>query len=375
MQVDDFAVENVLDWRDEIFAALKAADIRQVGYVPDAGHARLIELCHGDREIRAVPLTTEEEGVALVAGAWLGGQRAALLMQSSGVGNCINMLSLTRTCRFPLVMLVAMRGEWAEFNPWQVPMGIENASGSRIVRRPGLPRRPARGCRRDSRRSARNRVQWWSGDRRAAVTAADRRKAVGEMTANGHRLDRRAAIRTLLEGRGELLLVTGLGSTTWDAASVGDDERNFYLWGAMGAAAMIGLGLAFARPDRRVLVVTGDGEMLMGLGSLATIGVQRPPNLAIAVFDNGHYGETGMQASHTATAVELIGVAQACGFNETFDISDELGLREFAARIQDGATTLFARVAIRADEPPRVLPPRDGVLMKTRFRRATGVEP
>jgi sulfopyruvate decarboxylase alpha subunit len=111
------------DWRDEIFAALKAADIGQVGYVPDAGHARLIELCRADPTIRAVPLTTEEEGVALAAGAWLGGQRAALLMQSSGVGNCINMLSLTRTCRFPLPMLVAMRGEWAEFNPWQVPMG------------------------------------------------------------------------------------------------------------------------------------------------------------------------------------------------------------------------------------------------------------
>jgi len=113
------------DWRDGIFAALKAAEIRQIGYVPDAGHARLIELCRDDPEIRAVPLTTEEEGIALAAGAWLGGQRAALLMQSSGVGNCINTLSLTRTCRFPLVMLVAMRGEWAEFNPWQVPLGTK----------------------------------------------------------------------------------------------------------------------------------------------------------------------------------------------------------------------------------------------------------
>jgi thiamine pyrophosphate-dependent acetolactate synthase large subunit-like protein len=194
------------------------------------------------------------------------------------------------------------------------------------------------------------------------------------MMANERRLDRRSAIRALLEKRGDLLLVTGLGSTTWDVASVGDDQRNFYLWGAMGAAAVVGLGLAIARPDRRVLVVTGDGEMLMGLGSLATIGVQRPPNLAITVFDNGHYGETGMQASHTAEAVDLIGVAEACGVKETFDISDESGLREFAERIADAATTLFARVAIRADEPPRVLPPRDGVLLKTRFRRATGVE-
>ena len=194
------------------------------------------------------------------------------------------------------------------------------------------------------------------------------------MIANDRRLDRRAAMRALLDNRGDLLLVTGLGSTTWDAAAAGDDDRNFYLWGAMGAAAMVGLGLAIARPDRRVLVVTGDGEILMGLGSLATIGVQRPPNLAVSVFDNGHYGETGMQASHTAEGVELVAIARACGFKETFDISDDLGLRGFAARIHNASTTLFARIAIRAEEPPRVLPPRDGALLKTRFRRAIGAE-
>ncbi len=194
------------------------------------------------------------------------------------------------------------------------------------------------------------------------------------MISNDRRLDRRAAIRALLEERGELLVVTGLGSTSWDAASVGDHERNFYLWGAMGAASLVGLGLALAQPERRVLVVTGDGEMLMGLGGLATIGVQRPPNLSIAVFDNGHYGETGMQASHTATAVVLTEVGAACGIKEIFDITDETGLRDFAGRIQKSATTLFALVAIRADEPPRVLPPRDGVYLKTRFRRAIGLE-
>ena len=113
------------DWPDDIFAALKAAEIRQVGYVPDAGHARLIQLCEADPEIRAVGLTSEEEGIGLAAGAWLGGQRAALLMQSSGVGNCINMLSMTKSCRFPLTLLVTMRGEWGEFNPWQVPMGTK----------------------------------------------------------------------------------------------------------------------------------------------------------------------------------------------------------------------------------------------------------
>ena len=111
------------DWPDRLFETLKHGGVRQVAYVPDAGHARLIDRCRADSEIRDVALTTEEEGVAMAAGAWLGGDRAALLMQSSGVGNCINMLSLARTCRFPLLMLITMRGEWEEFNPWQVPMG------------------------------------------------------------------------------------------------------------------------------------------------------------------------------------------------------------------------------------------------------------
>ena len=121
------------DWRDGVFAALKAADIRQVGYVPDAGHARLIERCQTDPDIRAVSLTTEEEGIALAAGAWLGGQRCVLLMQSSGVGNCINMLSLAKACRFPLTMLVTMRGEWAEFNPWQVAMGSKTQAALELM--------------------------------------------------------------------------------------------------------------------------------------------------------------------------------------------------------------------------------------------------
>jgi sulfopyruvate decarboxylase alpha subunit len=135
------------DWPGDIFAALKRGGVSQVGYVPDAGHARLIEMCRADDEIRDVVLTTEEEGVALAAGAWLGGARAALLMQSSGVGNCINMLSLTRNCRFPLLMLVTMRGEWQEFNPWQVPMAQATQGALELmgvsVRRADTPDRVA----------------------------------------------------------------------------------------------------------------------------------------------------------------------------------------------------------------------------------------
>jgi sulfopyruvate decarboxylase alpha subunit len=121
------------DWPDAIFAALKAAGIRQVGYVPDAGHTRLIERVRAEPDIRAVSLTSEEEGIGLAAGAWLGGQRTALLMQSSGVGNCINMLSLAKSCRFPLTMLVTMRGEWGEFNPWQVPMGTKTQAALELM--------------------------------------------------------------------------------------------------------------------------------------------------------------------------------------------------------------------------------------------------
>jgi sulfopyruvate decarboxylase alpha subunit len=110
-------------WPREIYRVLKQARVAQACYVPDAGHAQLIDLLHADPDIHTTVLTTEEEGIALAAGAWLGGQRCVLLLQSSGVGNCINMLSLVSSCRFPLLMLVTMRGEWAEFNPWQVPMG------------------------------------------------------------------------------------------------------------------------------------------------------------------------------------------------------------------------------------------------------------
>src|SRR4051794_35505894 len=132
-------MENQTGWPDQLFEVLKGAEIKQVGYVPDAGHARLIARCKADNDIRDVVLSTEEEGVALAAGAWLGGQRSALLMQSSGVGNCINMLSLIAACRFPFLTFITMRGEWAEFNPWQVPMSqavepVLAATGVKVFR-------------------------------------------------------------------------------------------------------------------------------------------------------------------------------------------------------------------------------------------------
>ena len=184
-------------------------------------------------------------------------------------------------------------------------------------------------------------------------------------------LQRRQAIATLMANRpANMFVVPGLGSCTWDMASLGEKDSDFYLWGAMGGAAMIGLGLALARPSLNVVVVTGDGEMLMGLGSIATIGVQRPANLAVVVFDNQRYGETGMQASHTDAGIDLAGVARACGIPEVLDVADEAALVRLAGRLAAHEGTLFANVRVVADDPPRVLPSKDGVELKLRFRKA-----
>jgi thiamine pyrophosphate-dependent acetolactate synthase large subunit-like protein len=183
-------------------------------------------------------------------------------------------------------------------------------------------------------------------------------------------LNRREFVRELLLDRKDLLVVSGLGSPTYDVAACGDHPLNFYLWGAMGGAAMIGLGLALAQPARRVLVLTGDGEALMGLGSLATIGVKQPGNLVIVVLDNQHYGETGMQPSHTRAGVDLVAVARACRFTDGLYVS-EIGA---AGRVRDlvhnGGGPILVQARIAGDDAPRVLPNRDGHAIKLRFMEA-----
>lgn len=190
---------------------------------------------------------------------------------------------------------------------------------------------------------------------------------------NSPALDRRAVVKQLMMDCSDALVVAGLGSSAYDLFAAGDRDLNFYLWGAMGGAASIGLGLALAQPQRTVLVITGDGEQLMGLGSLATIAAQRPRNLSIVVLDNGHYGETGMQKSHTALGTSLTGVAAACGLEWTTEIADMTGLRGLAQRIKANAGCGLANVRVSADALPRALPTRDGVLMKNRFRAALGL--
>jgi thiamine pyrophosphate-dependent acetolactate synthase large subunit-like protein len=187
---------------------------------------------------------------------------------------------------------------------------------------------------------------------------------------NDHSLKRREVVAALLAERGDALVVAGLGAPVWARAAAGDHPLNFYLWGAMGSAVPIGLGLALARPERRVLTVTGDGELLMGLGSLATAAVQAPPNLAIVVLDNERYGETGMQRTHTALGVDLAAVAAAAGMPVTRSVADEAGLEEAVALAHAAAGPVFLNIKVSDEKAPLVLPIRDGVELKNRFRRA-----
>ncbi len=184
------------------------------------------------------------------------------------------------------------------------------------------------------------------------------------------RLNRRAAVARLLRPRKNELVVTGLGSPAFDVAAVGDSPLNFYLWGAMGGAAMVGLGVALAQPQRRVLVVTGDGEMLMALGSLATIGCEKPDNLAIVVIDNEHYGETGMQPSHSGRGTDLAEVASAAGFQRVYTVWSEAEIDQLAGEIFDAPGLLFAAIKVSTKPVSICLPPRDGPYLRSRFREA-----
>jgi thiamine pyrophosphate-dependent acetolactate synthase large subunit-like protein len=189
-------------------------------------------------------------------------------------------------------------------------------------------------------------------------------------------LDRRQVVATLLADRKDALVVAGLGASTYDLAAAGDNPRNLYLWGAMGGAVMIGLGLALAQPDTPVVIVTGDGEMLMGMGSLATVGLQKPKNLSILVLDNEAYGETGGQISHTSASADLVGVARACGIADSKAISTLAEITEFAKGMQDVKSgPRFANVKIDAANLERVLSNRDGQFVMNRLRGALGHAP
>ena len=193
--------------------------------------------------------------------------------------------------------------------------------------------------------------------------------------ADSHALPRRDVVRELVQRCPEALIVSGLGSPSYDLFAAGDRPRNFYLWGAMGGSTALALGLALAQPQHAVVAITGDGEQLMGIGSLATVGVQRPPNLTLVVLDNGHYGETGMQRSHSSLGVQLDQVARGCGIEDSVVVRDMDGVAALAQRIQARRACCFSQIIVRADELPRALPPRDGTYLKNRFREALSLAP
>lgn len=187
------------------------------------------------------------------------------------------------------------------------------------------------------------------------------------------RLDRRTFVADLLSLVPDALVVTGLGSPTYDVASAGPRDRNFYLWGAMGGAVPLGLGLALAQPDESVVVVTGDGEQLMGIGALGTVVAAGPRNLTVVCLDNGHFGETGMQRSHTSLGTDLVAVAKGFGIADAFTIDTTDGFRDVADRINRRDGIAYARVLIDPTEPPRTMPSRDGANTKNVFRASLGL--
>ena len=185
-------------------------------------------------------------------------------------------------------------------------------------------------------------------------------------------LNRRNVVEELLRDRSDLLVVAGLGSSTYDLMAAGDHSLNYYLWGAMGGAAMIGLGLAKTSPQRSILVITGDGEMLMGMGSFATIAVQKPKNLSIVILDNGHYGETGMQLSHSGRGVHLERVAESVGFEKSHRITSMAEVTDLRRQIHENSAMQCAAITVDSADIEKVLPSRDGVHIKNRFKQALG---
>jgi thiamine pyrophosphate-dependent acetolactate synthase large subunit-like protein len=185
-------------------------------------------------------------------------------------------------------------------------------------------------------------------------------------------LDRRQFVAQLLAATPDALVITGLGSPTYDVYASGDQDRYFYLWGAMGGALPLGLGLALAQPQRQVLVITGDGEQLMGMGALATAAAQQPPNLSVVVLDNGHFGETGMQRSHSSLGTRLVEVARACGIARSREVFQWSEVPPLAQDIRARQGLLFAQVHIKQEDLPRALPTRDGTFLKNRMRQHLG---
>ena len=384
-------------WASAVCAGIRAAGCRWVVHVPDNPLAHVLRTLEDEHpEVRTIVATREEEAFGIAAGLYLGGERAAVMLQSSGLGNSLNALgSLLVAYHIPALMVMSMRGGPGEWNEAQVPVGravpsfldaigvqyttADTAAGAQeAVRLAGSlafgTRTPA-ACLLTRSLTATGHRMMHTGALGGTTAALPQAKSDGNRTATSatpavlmNRLD---ATRIVVQTLHDEPVVASLGHPAYDLFAVGDRAANFYTWGSMGMASSVGLGVALARPDRRVIVLDGDGSLLMNLGALATIGVTSPRNLTLIVWDNGAYGTTGGQRSATAYGANLAQVAGALGIPvaSTVHTARELIAALDGAAGGSGPAVIVAKVT---ESGAAVKPPLDCVFLKHRFMTALG---
>jgi sulfopyruvate decarboxylase alpha subunit len=391
-------------WGRAIAAGIHAAKCEWVVYVPDNPLSHVLQALAEDHPgIRTVLATREEEAFGIAAGLYLGGCRSAVMLQSSGLGNSLNALgSLLIPYQIPVLAVISMRGGPGEWNQAQTPIGhavprfldalgiqhtraeaLEGAEGAmRLAASLAFDTRVPAACllvRSLTTGSQANRRSDGSGnplpsrDARDAESAArsEDRSAPAAKQLDGFAMNRLEATRVVTARARADAIVAALGHPAYDLFVADDRPENFYTWGSMGLASSIGLGLALARPDRRVIVLDGDGSLLMNLGSLATIGVYRPSNLLLIVWDNGEYGTTGGQKAATAFGADLAAAGRALGISRAVNVGTRGELENAVDSSSDdaGPGMIVARVS---ESAPTAKPPFDCVYLKHRFMAAFG---
>ena len=389
-------------WQAAVLAGLKAGGVGTVAHVPDLVLAGLIRLAEADGGLAVYAPAKEEEGLGILCGAYLGGQRGALLLQNSGAGNLVNVLaSLAVPYQLPVLMLISQRGELHEFNPAQVGMaqalrpvldalGVPHVTLSRLDEVPPIvegasalafqTERPVALILDPLLTGGKKGLPAYGAEEPAAPPAAPggpaRRRPPRTDSGPGPAgvIRRQEGVRALVGALRNELVVTGLGYAAFDVYAAGDRARNFYLSGALGSAASVAFGLAGARPGERVVCVDGEGSLLANLGALATIGRYRPPNLTLVVLDNGMFQITGGQATHTAFGTDLARVARGCGIESVRTVA---ALDDLAAAFRTMLDTPGPHVLVAKVDGQRSAgyQPRKGVLVKARFMHALGVQP
>jgi sulfopyruvate decarboxylase alpha subunit len=336
-------------------------------YVPDNPLSHVLrELRDNYPDVETTIATREEEAFGIAAGLYLGGKRPTVMLQSSGLGNSLNALtSLFVPYQIPALILISMRGDANEWNAAQVPMGRAVAPILDAIEIPNVPAASAE--------SVADTVALVGktafATRRAGACLLPRRITVPR--AEGDRMTRLDATRSMTSWFGDRAVVASLGHPAYDLFAAGDRPANFYTWGSMGLASSIGLGLAMAQPEKRVVVLDGDGSLLMNLGSLATIGWVQPKNLVVIVWDNGVYGTTGGQDTATVHGTNLAGAATAMGISNVATAETIDGLARVLDRVdaEPGPWVVVVKVT---ENMPAVKPPLDCVYIKQRFMAAIG---